>query len=336
MLIHRATHLTRGDTFMLTLRKTHLNIGILILFSLATLVMQACSGETTGDTTAREIDREREAAQQVTDTYSPVIGDYRGETKTKSAQVLLHLEMDDVSQQGTEVPQPTLSGRLVIIPRALSGSPSHSTKITYVISAGEYDPGKQKLSFQVQQNATTTNVECNVQNNSQMNCDWYLVNESEFSVSKVMPTVGSSGSLTSGTANGSQDDQGLSGNYIGQSQDFRKIVAVFNTFLSNSNGSQGTAQVTIAGRFELYSNQKDSDGSYSNPYILSFTDGTFDIGSSTIVITVPGDTTPIVFNCELETGKKDTSSLHCTMNGKLYEEFDLSRDTSSDKDPQKP
>jgi hypothetical protein len=259
---------------MLTLRKKHLNTPALLLLVLIALGLQSCSSEDTADTTTRELDRQREAAQQISNVFSQVAGNYSGQTQSQSAQILLSLKINDVSQQGTQVPQPTLSGTLTVIPRALSESPTHSNKITYVISAGEYDPGKQKLSFQVQQppNGNTTNVECSVQNDTQMNCDWYLINDSEFSVTKT------SQALQSGTFGSPADkgNQGLAGSYIGQSQDFRKIVAVFNTLLSNPNGSQGAAQVTIAGRFELYSNDKDSDGSYSSPDIISFTDGTFD------------------------------------------------------------
>ncbi len=290
---------------------------LLMMFS---LWLSGClEQETTGDTTQRELDRQKVAAASVQQQYERVAGKYHGQSE--SSQILLDLDTAMINGGGL-VPQPTLIGQLSYTPKVVVAGKGEGLQFRYKVTSGSYD-GDGTVSLTVDQSGVSSNVQCRISNDApgseKMDCTWNAGSGARFTVSR----MSGSATLLSGS------HEAFFGTYVGENADYGRIEALFRPFETTQNGSLVVPQLSIVGRFLFVKRSADTRMNGAPDEALTsgsipFKDGEFDPSTSTLVIQIAGDN-PIVVNCKVES----TADLHCTWVGNHgkngYEEFDLKK-----------
>lgn len=276
-------------------------------------VLHGClQQETVGDTTKREIDRQKTAANEISAQYDLVKGTFSGTSGASSIVLIV-----DTARQGSDgvlVPQPKLIGNLVFTPSILVDDSGQPMNISYPVTSGQFD-GAKDLSFTIQQNGIPTAVHCTTEDLHRLDCTWYSSHKIAFTLFK---------NLAGNTSN--SDAGHFGGEYVGENPNYIKIKAFFRAFLTAQNGSLSTPQLSIVGSFTFFPRPTGKYDPANSPDLGSakfpFADGAYDPGLNMLVIRVNGDS-PIAVNCMI----KSSTELHCTWVGNHgsnnYEEFDL-------------
>ena len=257
-----------------------------------------CGKETTGDTTLRNLDLDNKKNQVLTQNLASATGTYVGEID--GSDVSLELYTGRVApDSSTNSPPPTLLGTLVVAPRIYMANVSQ-LRIPYSINSGTRDAGANQLSLFV---ADGSKILCDIVSDSELNCSWQLYLLPRFTLRRA------------GADQIDQSPNGRSQVVFNRGQSYRGIYsgrttngpytvkAQFSYAKTNANGSTGLPRLSIIGRFTF-----TADGtSVTTP----FTDGSYDISTNTLVISIPGDISPISISCTIE----DHAALNCAWDG---------------------
>ena len=279
------------------------------------------SGDTTGDNTQSEMNRQNAVADKVDSQYEKIKGQFAG--TYNASDVLLTLDVARQTSTGNGdlslVPQPTLIGSLGLTPKIFVADSGQPMTIPFSVTAGQYVNGSD-LTLTVQQNGNPTVLHCKVADMDELDCNWYVNASTAPRVSFQLSRIAQGQALES-TRNR------LDGVYEGGNADYAKISAQFRTFLEPQSGSLAVPQVSIVGSF-IFSPRPTADqarlgldpGSANFP----FTDSEYDPISNTLAIKINGSN-PIEVNCTV----KSLTSLHCSWIGthgtNSYEDFDLNK-----------